>query len=380
MNRQTDKHGHELPLVSILVPAFNEADILIANLGKVAGYLETLGDQYRWEFVIVDDGSTDGTGERAQEFAAGHAAVRVLQHGMNRGLGSALRTGFSDCRGQYIVVIDVDLTYSPEHIGALLERIRSHQADIVIASPYMEGGQVSEVPFIRKWLSRMANRFLALSARGANHGNTISTLTGMVRAYDAGFVRSLNLKSVGMEINTEIIYKGLILGARIEEIPAHIDWSAQGELRTGRTSAKSIRRRIMLSLFTGYSIRPFAFFIIPAILLALVSLYPTYWMFYHIIDHYEEAAQAQSQIDFAISEAVARAFRTSPHAFIVGGITMVLSVQLFSLGILALQVKHNFEELVHFSSRLYARSRELERLLAVQRKTDPPAGERDGYE
>lgn len=363
-NQNTSSNAiDERPLVSILAPAFNEAEILDANLAAVCTYMDSLADRYRWELIIVDDGSTDSTYEKAMANAAQRSNVRVLQNWMNLGLGSALRTGFSDCRGTYIVVLDIDLSYAPQHIGALLEKIESTHADIVIASPYMEGGRATGIPFFRRWLSRLGNRFLSMTARGSLPSRDISTLTGMVRAYRAPFIRSVNLKSMGMEINTEIIYKAAILGARIEEIPAHLDWSVQTDVRSRRTSGKRIRRRVLISLFAGYTIRPFSFFIVPAGILALVSLYPTYWIFYHVIHHLQEVTIAEPPIDFVFSEAVARAFRTSPHAFIVAGITMMLSVQLFSLGILALQVKHNFEELFHFSTRILDRSRALEQRL-----------------
>jgi glycosyltransferase involved in cell wall biosynthesis len=352
------------PLVTLLVPAYNEAGILQANLTRICAYLETLADRYRWELVVVDDGSDDGTDALARAFAASRPEVRVQHHPANFGLGQALATGFRHSRGDYVVVLDIDLTYSVEHVGALLERIRTSRARVVVASPYMKGGRSSGVPLLRRLLSRWGNRFLGLTAR-PNLGGRLSTLTGMVRAYDGPFIRSLNLKSMGNEVNIEIVYKAMILGARIEEIPGHVDWSAQRE-RAGRTSGRRIRRSIALGLFAGYIIRPFAFFIVPAALLALVSVYPLFWAVHHVIAHYPEAARSGDPIDFVISEAVARAFRTSPHSFIVGGITLVLSVQLFSLGILALQVKHVFEELFHFGARLDAGNRRLEQLLSAE--------------
>jgi len=356
----------ERPLVSIVAPAYNEAAILRDNLSRVCEYMETLGERYRWELLIIDDGSTDDTGPIATEFAASRDNVQIHAHSTNRGLGQALRSGFGLCRGKYIVVIDLDLTYAPEHIDKLLERIGETGAEIVLASPYMSGGETTSVPFLRKFLSRWGNRFLALTARGVNRSGNISTLTGMVRAYDTRFVRSLNLKSMGMEINTEIIYKATILGARVEEIPAHLDWSAQGQTKSVRTSGKRIRRSILFSLLAGFIIRPFAFFIVPAAILALVSLYPLFWMVYHVVTYYREVAPAGGPFDFALSEAVARAFRLSPHSFIVGGITVMLSVQLFSLGVVALQAKQYFEELFHFETRVYSHARELERLMARQ--------------
>ncbi len=357
-----------LPLVTVLCPAFNEADIIEANLAALCAYMDTLSESFRFELLVIDDGSSDGTGDRARAFGAMRTEVRVHRHPINLGLGMALRSGFRICHGDYIVVVDLDLTYSPDHIGALLERIRTTGAQIVLASPYMPGGRTSSIPWIRKLLSRWANRFLALTARGVNPAGNISTLTGMVRAYDARFIRSLNLKSAGMEINTEILYKGMILNARIEEVPAHLDWSSRRQGHSIWASRRRIRRGIVFSVLAGFIIRPFAFFIIPAAALGLSSVDILAWIGYHVFTNYLELAPAGGSFDSLFSESVANAFRDSPHAFIVGGITVLLSVQLLSLGVLALQAKVYFEELFHFTTRVYSRTWDLELLAAGKTK------------
>ena len=83
---------------------------------------------------------------------------------MNLGLGQALRTAFNSCRGAYVVTFDVDLSYAPEHIASLLAHIRSTGAGIVLASPYMPGGTVANVPRGRLLASRWANRLLSAAA------------------------------------------------------------------------------------------------------------------------------------------------------------------------------------------------------------------------
>jgi glycosyltransferase involved in cell wall biosynthesis len=220
------------PLVSVVVPAFNEAAIVEKNLAALCRYMEGLEDEYRWEIVLVNDGSSDGTGRLGEAFAGTRSNITVLHHPVNFGLGQALKFAFKHCRGEYIVTMDLDLSYSTDHIRRLLTRIRETRAKVVVTSPYMEGGHISNVPWLRRTLSVWANRFLSATAKGS-----LSTLTGMVRAYDARFLRTLDLRAMGMEINPEIIYKAMMLRARIEEIPAHLDWRLQNAAGPKRKSS-----------------------------------------------------------------------------------------------------------------------------------------------
>jgi len=189
------------PLISLILPVYNEAAILRENLAEIHQYMTSLDGQYRWEIILVNDGSRDETGELADEAAAEYERVRVVHRLINLGLAEALRAGFDVAAGYYIVTMDMDLSYSVDHIGRLLEAIRETQAKIVIASPYTEGGRISNVPWARRAMSQWANRFLGSLVRGYR----LSTLTGMMRAYDAKFLRSLDLKSMAMQINMESI-------------------------------------------------------------------------------------------------------------------------------------------------------------------------------
>ena len=349
-----NKPGHK-PLVSVVVPAFKEAAILEQNLTALCHYMETLEDQYQWEIIVVNDGSTDGTGELAEGFARSQRHICVLHHPTNFGLGQALQSGFNYCRGDYIVVVDIDLSYSPDHIQKLLIKIRETRAKVVVTSPYTKGGKVSNVPWFRRTMSVWANRFLALAARG-----DLSTLTGMVRVYDGDFIRALNLKSMGMEINPEIIYKGTLLRARIEEIPAHLDWKLQRTEGIRRKSSMKVLRHIISTLLAGFIFRPFMFFIIPGLALLLFAAYVNTWMFIHFFRQYHALSQYDWFLDRA-SAAVAVAYSQYPHTFIVGNLALMLAIQLISLGVLSSQSKHYFEEIFHLASSIYRSTRKQER-------------------
>ena len=334
--------------VSIVIPAYNEAAIVEKNLARVYEYMQTLEDEFRWEIIFVDDGSTDGTGELADKFAASRKNIHILHHFVNFQLGQALRFAFDNCKGDYIVALDLDLSYSPDHIKRLLGEISKTKAKIVIASPYAKGGTISNVPFLRRIMSIWANRFLSLTAKGR-----LTTLTGMVRAYDRVFLDSLNLKAMDYQICSEIIYKAQLLRGRITEIPGHLDWGfCKGEGKARRSSMK-ILRNIRASLFTGFIFRPFMFFILPGLSLLLISVYPIFWSFFHIFLQYQKLPQSDTYFDAGISASVRLAFQQSPHSFLVGSILLIVGIQLISIGILTLQNKRYFEELFHLGSTIY---------------------------
>jgi glycosyltransferase involved in cell wall biosynthesis len=347
------------PLVSVVVPAYNEAEIITENLGAICAYLETLENRYRWELIVVNDGSTDATGMLINEFAAARPNVVALHHAINFQLGQALRYAFSNARGDYIITFDADLSYSPDHIGRLLDEITESKAKVVIASPYMEGGRTTNVPLIRRIMSRWANRLLSATAKGR-----LTTITGMVRAYDARFLRTLNLKTVDAEINPEIIYKAQILRAHIVEIPAHLDWSFHQTGGRRRKSGVRMRRSVSSSTFSAFLFRPFMFFVIPGLIVFLLALYALSWGVFHIVTAWPEAGN--------FSDSVAAAYSERPHTFIVGGIGLIVAFQLLSLGFIAVQNKRYFEELFHLGTTLNRNQIEFEpnRMDAVESLID----------
>lgn len=333
----------ERPLVTVLVPAYNEALKIMSSLTEIYEYMQGLADRVDFELLVIDDGSTDETGDIAEAFARSRPEVVVARQVVNMRLGQALRDGFRLSRGDIVVVFDSDLSYSVDHIGRMIDTMIDEQVAIVIASPYMEGGKVSAIPWQRELMSKQANRLLSLTSQ-----YPIKTITAMVRAYNGPFIRNLSLKAMGPEINTEIMYKAQIMRARVAEIPAHLDWSDQAERMAKRKVSLRVSTTSKLLVFASFLYRPIAFFLIPGVLLLVISLWSAGSLFVTVWDNAQGEA---GNLDTRITHGFADAWELRPQTFIIAGFSFVVAVQLISLGLLATQAKRYFEELFYAVSR-----------------------------
>jgi glycosyltransferase involved in cell wall biosynthesis len=344
MNKEF-KNVKEIPLISLILPCYNEEAILDQNLKTVNDYLSN--SNYNYEILIINDGSSDHTGELADKLEANSDHVRVIHHPTNLNLGNALQTGFRNSKGDILVVLDIDLSYSVEHIGMLVDKMLETSADIVVASPYMPGGEVTAVPFGRKMMSKWVNRFMSFSAQDKYY-----TFTGMVRAYKASFIRNVNLKTKDYEVNPEIMYKAMILRGRIIEIPAHLDWTEQNKFAGKRVSSMRVLRGFFSGIMSAFIFRPYIFFIGVGSLLILLSMYELLWLFFDTLSDLKKCLveETSSQCSFSIS--LAKQFLKNPQSFLVGGITFIASIQFLALGFLSLQSKRYFDELFHLGTSL----------------------------
>ena len=345
------------PLVTVVVPAYNEALKLMGSLTETYAYLGTLQDRYRFELLVVDDGSTDETGDIADVFAKTHPGVIVLKHKVNFRIGQALQFAFGQSKGQYVVTFDSDLSYSPEHIGRLLDALVEQHARVAVASPYMKGGHTSAIPWRREVMSKGVNKLLSLVTH-----SRIATVTGMVRAYDGPFIRSLDLKAMGPEVNTEILYKAQIMRARIVEIPAHLDWSDQAERMKTRRVSLRVSDTSKLLVFASFLFRPLVFFVIPGLILLFIAA----WTLGAVgIDVAQQFFELDGSIDGRLYDAFSNVWQQRPQSFIIGGFSFVVAVQLISLGLLATQSKRYFEELYHLGTSVRRRVDRIETSLTV---------------
>ncbi|MEA3444476.1 MAG: glycosyltransferase family 2 protein, partial [Bacteroidota bacterium] len=334
-------HINSRSFVTLVIPAYNEEAILENNIKIVVDYMRGL-NKYDWEIILVNDGSLDNTEILANKCEKDIPEVRTIHHPINLNLGRALQTGFKNAKGDIIVVLDIDLSYSVEHIEILVDKQIETHADVVNASAYMKGGKVSNVPFGRALMSNIVNKFMHIAAQEHYY-----TFTGMVRAYKAEFIRNLNLKTKDYEINPEIMYKAMILRARIEEIPAHLNWQSQKDIGKKRTSSIKVLKGVFSGLMSGFIFRPYIFFFAIGILALITSLYIMGWILFNTFQVYPEIVVANNFFDDRFSAAVAKVYNERPYSFFVGGFNLIVAIQFLSLGFIALQNKRYFEETFH---------------------------------
>jgi len=209
--------------LSIIVPMFNEAENAESTLNRVKEALASFRGTY--EIIVVNDGSLDNTLDILNGLAEQDRKLKVVSYSKNVGRGMALRKGFKESSGEIIVSIDADLSYHPNYIIDFVETLRTEQdIDFVLASPYMPGGGVQNVPALRLYISKLGNKILRFAMP-----NRIYTSTGIFRAYRKRVLESLELESDGKELHLEILSKALALGYRVKESPAILTSRKKGK-------------------------------------------------------------------------------------------------------------------------------------------------------
>ncbi|OYQ43468.1 glycosyltransferase family 2 protein [Flavobacterium aurantiibacter] len=180
-----------MQVLSVLIPAYNEAATVETILTKVAE--ATLFPEISLELIIVNDASSDGTEQRVAHWISANPQVRarLVSHPKNRGKGAAIRTGIETATGDFIIVQDADLEYDPNEFTLLLNPILQGHADVVYGSRFM-GGKPHRVLFF--WHT-IGNKFLTFISNMFSNLN----LTDMETCYK--MFRAEKLKSVSLQEN-----------------------------------------------------------------------------------------------------------------------------------------------------------------------------------
>jgi len=213
--------------LSIIVPCYNEVenvpklhDELLPVVEELVqnGVKNTVEEIRSAEIIFVDDGSRDETFTRLHEVFNSHnksiVVFKFLKHEINRGLGAAIRTGFSNAEGDILVSVDSDGTYKFSEIPALLNFL-TPEVDIVTASPYHPMGGVIGVPAYRLVLSRGSSVVYRILVDWH-----VYTYTCLFRAYRSKVIKTIHFGSNDFLAGTEILVKAMLKGYRVAEFPS----------------------------------------------------------------------------------------------------------------------------------------------------------------
>jgi dolichol-phosphate mannosyltransferase len=207
-----------MAMISFIFPAYNEAENLKRIPQEVIPVFDALGMPY--EIVVIDDGSRDETAAVAESLGG---PVRLVRHEKNAGLGSAVRTGIREAKGDLVVTMDSDLTFAPELVKELLERFHVGDVDVVSGSPKL-AGYGKDIPSYRIFISHVATLVYKVVV-GAN----VTAVSPIFRLYKREQLLELPIKATGFDINAEILFHLVRRGRRVAEIPAPLTVRIHGE-------------------------------------------------------------------------------------------------------------------------------------------------------
>jgi len=200
--------------VSIIIPTYNESENVIHVLKSI---IEHIPEDITAEAIVVDDNSPDGTGKIVDDYINDEQnkigwAIDIIHRKTKSGLSSAILDGIERSNGEIIVVMDSDFSHPPKIIPRLIEEIKISKYDIVIASRYTEGGEVSGWSTKRKLISKGATG-IAKVGLGVNESDPMSGFF----AFNRNILEGIKFDALGYKVLLEILVKAK--GAKVKEIP-----------------------------------------------------------------------------------------------------------------------------------------------------------------
>ena len=191
--------------LSVVIPVFNEQTTIQEQIDRV------LDAPFDKEVIVVDDASSDRTGELLRRIT--DARVRVFYHERNQGKGAALRTGFAHATGDVVLIQDADLEYDPREYSKLLAPILEGKADVVYGSRFM-GGEAHRVLYFWHY---MGNKYLTLLSNMFTNLNLSDMETGY-KVFKKEALDRITIQEKRFGFEPEITAKIARLGCRIYEV------------------------------------------------------------------------------------------------------------------------------------------------------------------
>ena len=213
-------------MLSVVIPTQNEADSIEPTLRELVRELDAAHIEY--ELLVVDDGSSDGTGERVLEFAQSNANVRCVRSHYPKGYGYAVRAGLDLFEGDAVAIVMADGSDAPRDVVAY-HRILEAGFDCAFGSRFVPGAKVTDYPRVKLYINRAVNWWIRAVFR---HG--YNDTTNAFKAYRREVIENVQpLLSNHFNLTVEIPLKAVVRGYTFAVVP--ISWTnrAAGESKLG---------------------------------------------------------------------------------------------------------------------------------------------------
>lgn len=224
----------DLGAILVIIPTYNE----IENVARITGRVRAAVPAA--DILVADDNSPDGTGQAADELAAGDAHIHVLHRLGKEGLAAAYMAGFAWGleRGYDVLIeMDADGSHQPEQLPAMLDALRS--ADLVLGSRWIPGGEVVNWPRSREVLSKGGNLYTRVALDVPLHD-----ATGGYRVFRASTLRALELDNVASQgycFQVDMARRAVRSGLRVTEVPITF---VEREYGTSKMSGSIVREAL----------------------------------------------------------------------------------------------------------------------------------------
>ncbi|MDD4319818.1 MAG: glycosyltransferase family 2 protein [Candidatus Peribacteraceae bacterium] len=216
-------------MIIAVIPAFNEATRIARVVTDARAHADAV--------IVVDDGSSDGTGA-----AAAAAGARVVRHAQNGGAGAATMTGIEAARrmgATTVVTLDADGQHDPQDIPSLLRALEERKVDIVFANRF---GQRNRIPFIRRLFNGIGNILTYLVTGLWVHDSQCG-----FKVFGPRALREVDLRMSGFEFCTEIVREAMVRQWKIAEIPTKVIYS-EYTMAKGQSFANGVKTALKILL------------------------------------------------------------------------------------------------------------------------------------
>lgn len=269
MQSEVDTNNHKKgvhPIVIALIPAHNEARYIGSVVLQAHKYVDTV--------IVVDDGSTDATGEIAEA-----AGAVVIRHEHNLGKGAALNTGFNEVRKlspHVVVILDADGQHQAQEIPEVVRPVLEGKADMAVGSRFL--GIRNRISPLRAFGMRALTAATNLSS-----GVPLSDSQTGFRAFSRESLADMNFWSHGFSVESEMQFLARELGLKIAEVPISVNY-ADAPKRNIFAQGLEVLNGI-LRLIGQH--RPLLFFGAPGLMMLLFGL----WWGYHVVEIYRQTQE-----------------------------------------------------------------------------------------